>query len=144
MSVSSRQVIWPVRGFRAVPNTSLYCMPHLYLKYIDICATLCNSLFSIMTVFAYSEHHISFCGNLNKFSDCLQGEQEFRLDPMLEEHEAVMEKMNTWNFQIFDLVDRTGGKTGRILSYVSTTTTKKSSRLAVVVFVLTGCSIRYR
>lgn len=110
-------------------------MPHLYLKYIDKCATLCNSI----CVFAYSEHHISF-----KFSDCLQGEQEFRLDPMLKEHEAVMEKMNTWNFQIFDLVDNTGGKTGRILSYVSTTTTKKSSPLAVVVFVLTGWSVHYR
>ncbi|KAM7015752.1 cGMP-inhibited 3',5'-cyclic phosphodiesterase 3B [Tautogolabrus adspersus] len=50
-----------------------------------------------------------------------EGEQEFRLDPMLEEHQAVMERMNTWNFQIFDLVDRTGGKTGRILSYVTYT-----------------------
>lgn len=50
---------------------------------------------------------------------CPQVEQEFRLDPMLEEHETFMEKMNTWNFQIFDLVDTTGGKTGRILSYVS-------------------------
>lgn len=56
-------------------------------------------------------------------SMCLQVEQEFRLDPVLEEHETFMEKMNTWNFQIFDLVDKTGGKTGRILSYVSTVTT---------------------
>lgn len=55
-------------------------------------------------------------------SMCLQVEQEFRLDPVLEEHETFMEKMNTWNFQIFDLVDKTGGKTGRILSYVSTVT----------------------
>lgn len=39
---------------------------------------------------------------------------------MLEEHETFMEKMNTWNFQIFELVDKTGGKSGRILSYVST------------------------
>ncbi|XP_077568768.1 cGMP-inhibited 3',5'-cyclic phosphodiesterase 3B isoform X2 [Stigmatopora nigra] len=45
-------------------------------------------------------------------------DQEFRLDPMLKDHEALMERMNTWNFQIFDLVDKTGGKTGRILSYV--------------------------
>lgn len=59
----------------------------------------------------------------------LQGEKEFRLDPMLEDHEAVMERMNTWNFQIFDLVDRTGGKTGRILSYVSTTATNQSHLL---------------
>uniref|UniRef100_A0A672JHW1 Phosphodiesterase n=1 Tax=Salarias fasciatus TaxID=181472 RepID=A0A672JHW1_SALFA len=47
--------------------------------------------------------------------------QEFRIDPMLEEHESLMERMNTWNFQIFDLVDKTGGKTGRILSYVTYT-----------------------
>uniref|UniRef100_A0A672JEU8 Phosphodiesterase n=1 Tax=Salarias fasciatus TaxID=181472 RepID=A0A672JEU8_SALFA len=52
---------------------------------------------------------------------CVQGEQEFRIDPMLEEHESLMERMNTWNFQIFDLVDKTGGKTGRILSYVTYT-----------------------
>ncbi|XP_063736796.1 cGMP-inhibited 3',5'-cyclic phosphodiesterase 3B isoform X1 [Eleginops maclovinus] len=50
-----------------------------------------------------------------------EGEQEFRLDPMLKDQEALMERMNTWNFQIFDLVDRTGGKTGRILSYVTYT-----------------------
>uniref|UniRef100_A0A672JHW6 Phosphodiesterase n=1 Tax=Salarias fasciatus TaxID=181472 RepID=A0A672JHW6_SALFA len=50
-----------------------------------------------------------------------ESEQEFRIDPMLEEHESLMERMNTWNFQIFDLVDKTGGKTGRILSYVTYT-----------------------
>ncbi|XP_068607893.1 cGMP-inhibited 3',5'-cyclic phosphodiesterase 3B [Brachionichthys hirsutus] len=50
-----------------------------------------------------------------------EGEQEFKLDPMLEDGEGVMERMNTWNFQIFDLVDVTGGKTGRILSYVTYT-----------------------
>ena len=49
---------------------------------------------------------------------CTQGNQEFQLDPLLEEHNALMERINSWNFQIFDLVDRTGGKTGRILSYV--------------------------
>uniref|UniRef100_A0A8C6SXN7 Phosphodiesterase n=1 Tax=Neogobius melanostomus TaxID=47308 RepID=A0A8C6SXN7_9GOBI len=48
-------------------------------------------------------------------------EQEFRLDPMLEDQDGLMERMNTWNFQIFDLVDTTGGKTGRILSYVTYT-----------------------
>uniref|UniRef100_A0AAR2JE50 Phosphodiesterase n=1 Tax=Pygocentrus nattereri TaxID=42514 RepID=A0AAR2JE50_PYGNA len=51
----------------------------------------------------------------------LQGEQEFRLDPLLEDHEALMEKLNSWNFQIFNLMERTGGKTGRILSYVAYT-----------------------
>ncbi|XP_072517339.1 cGMP-inhibited 3',5'-cyclic phosphodiesterase 3B [Salminus brasiliensis] len=50
-----------------------------------------------------------------------EGEQEFKLDPLLEDHEALMEKLNSWNFQIFDLMERTGGKTGRILSYVAYT-----------------------
>ncbi|XP_029932892.1 cGMP-inhibited 3',5'-cyclic phosphodiesterase B isoform X2 [Myripristis murdjan] len=47
--------------------------------------------------------------------------EEFKLDPMLEDQDALMEKISSWNFQIFDLVDRTGGKTGRILSYVTYT-----------------------
>ncbi|CAM4521784.1 unnamed protein product [Leuciscus chuanchicus] len=50
-----------------------------------------------------------------------EGNEEFRLDSMLVEHEALMEKINTWNFQIFELMDITGGKTGRILSYVAYT-----------------------
>lgn len=70
------------------------------------------------------------------FSDCFQGGQKFRLDPMLEDHDALMERMNTWNFQIFDLVDRTGGKSGRILSYVSTTRTNQSSPVAGAVCLL--------
>ena len=52
----------------------------------------------------------------------LQGDQEFKLEPILDDHDALMEKINRWNFQIFDLVERTGGKTGRILSYVSNST----------------------
>uniref|UniRef100_A0A8C7DBW0 Phosphodiesterase n=1 Tax=Oncorhynchus kisutch TaxID=8019 RepID=A0A8C7DBW0_ONCKI len=47
--------------------------------------------------------------------------RSFRLDPLLENHDDLMEKINSWNFQIFDLMDRTGGKTGRILSYVTYT-----------------------
>ncbi|XP_073714948.1 cGMP-inhibited 3',5'-cyclic phosphodiesterase 3B [Misgurnus anguillicaudatus] len=50
-----------------------------------------------------------------------EGEEEFRLDPLLMDHEALMEKVNTWNFQIFELMDMTGGKTGQILSYVAYT-----------------------
>uniref|UniRef100_A0A668A4F4 Phosphodiesterase n=1 Tax=Myripristis murdjan TaxID=586833 RepID=A0A668A4F4_9TELE len=57
--------------------------------------------------------------NICCLSNC-QGE-EFKLDPMLEDQDALMEKISSWNFQIFDLVDRTGGKTGRILSYVTYT-----------------------
>uniref|UniRef100_A0A673FJD4 Phosphodiesterase n=1 Tax=Sinocyclocheilus rhinocerous TaxID=307959 RepID=A0A673FJD4_9TELE len=44
-----------------------------------------------------------------------------KLDSMLVDHEALMEKINTWNFQIFELMDMTGGKTGSILSYVAYT-----------------------
>uniref|UniRef100_A0A671SQK9 Phosphodiesterase n=1 Tax=Sinocyclocheilus anshuiensis TaxID=1608454 RepID=A0A671SQK9_9TELE len=47
--------------------------------------------------------------------------EELRLDSMLVDHEALMEKINTWNFQIFELMDMTGGKTGSILSYVAYT-----------------------
>uniref|UniRef100_A0A672MQT7 Phosphodiesterase n=1 Tax=Sinocyclocheilus grahami TaxID=75366 RepID=A0A672MQT7_SINGR len=47
--------------------------------------------------------------------------EEFRLDSTLVVHEALMERINTWNFQIFELMEMTGGKTGRILSYVAYT-----------------------
>ncbi|XP_048828657.1 cGMP-inhibited 3',5'-cyclic phosphodiesterase B-like [Brienomyrus brachyistius] len=51
----------------------------------------------------------------------VESEEDFVLDPLLQEQEALMEAINNWNFQIFDLVERTGGKTGRILSYVTYT-----------------------
>uniref|UniRef100_A0A8C5BIX1 Phosphodiesterase n=1 Tax=Gadus morhua TaxID=8049 RepID=A0A8C5BIX1_GADMO len=57
----------------------------------------------------------------NLFTCVCSFKAEFQLDPLLEEHHALMERINSWNFQIFDLVDRTGGKTGRILSYVTYT-----------------------
>lgn len=76
------------------------------------------------------------CQFLPYISSCVQGEREFRLDPMLEDHEALMQRMNTWNFQIFDLVDRTGGKSGRILSYVSTICTSQSSPVALAVCLI--------
>uniref|UniRef100_A0A9J7Z741 Phosphodiesterase n=1 Tax=Cyprinus carpio carpio TaxID=630221 RepID=A0A9J7Z741_CYPCA len=47
--------------------------------------------------------------------------EEFRLDSILVDHEELMERINTWNFQIFELMEMTGGKTGRILSYVAYT-----------------------
>ncbi|XP_053368474.1 cGMP-inhibited 3',5'-cyclic phosphodiesterase 3B isoform X2 [Clarias gariepinus] len=47
--------------------------------------------------------------------------EEFKLDPLLEDQEALVEKLNNWNFQIFDLMEQTGGKSGRILSYVAYT-----------------------
>lgn len=48
-----------------------------------------------------------------------QYSKEFSLDPLLEEQEDLLEKLNNWNFQIFELMERTGGKSGRILSCVS-------------------------
>ncbi|KAG9352417.1 hypothetical protein JZ751_020831 [Albula glossodonta] len=50
-----------------------------------------------------------------------ESEQDYSLDPLLEEQDNLMERIDNWNFQIFDLVDQTGGKTGRILSYVTYT-----------------------
>lgn len=37
---------------------------------------------------------------------------------LTEDHDSLMEKMNNWNFQIFDLVEKMGDKSGRILSQV--------------------------
>lgn len=45
--------------------------------------------------------------------------QEVSLDPMLvEDYDSLIEKMNNWNFQIFELVEKMGEKSGRILSQV--------------------------
>ncbi|XP_056268645.1 cGMP-inhibited 3',5'-cyclic phosphodiesterase 3B isoform X2 [Pseudoliparis swirei] len=68
-----------------------------------------------------------------------EGWQEFRLDPMLEDQAALMERMNTWNFQIFDLVDRTGGKSGRILSYCPLDTAEGAGCVLTGVSVKLGC-----
>uniref|UniRef100_A0A670I759 Phosphodiesterase n=1 Tax=Podarcis muralis TaxID=64176 RepID=A0A670I759_PODMU len=40
---------------------------------------------------------------------------------LTEDHDSLMEKMNNWNFQIFDLVEKMGDKSGRILSQVAFT-----------------------
>lgn len=46
-------------------------------------------------------------------------DQEVLLDPMLvEDYDSLIEKMSNWNFQIFDLVEKMGEKSGRILSQV--------------------------
>ncbi|XP_038620020.1 cGMP-inhibited 3',5'-cyclic phosphodiesterase B isoform X2 [Tachyglossus aculeatus] len=44
-------------------------------------------------------------------------EQESEL-MLMEDHESLMEKMSNWNFQIFELMEKMGGKSGRILSQV--------------------------
>ncbi|KAJ8249146.1 hypothetical protein GJAV_G00231660 [Gymnothorax javanicus] len=47
--------------------------------------------------------------------------EDLPLELQLEQHQDLIEKMNTWNFQIFNVVEQTGGKTGRLLSYVTYT-----------------------
>lgn len=47
--------------------------------------------------------------------------QSPKLETMITEHESLMEKMNNWNFQIFDLVQEMGDQSGRILSRVTYT-----------------------
>ncbi|KAJ7411165.1 hypothetical protein WISP_104016 [Willisornis vidua] len=42
-------------------------------------------------------------------------------ETMLLDHDSLMEKMNNWNFQIFDLVKEMGDQSGRILSQVTYT-----------------------
>ncbi|NWV61836.1 PDE3B phosphodiesterase, partial [Malurus elegans] len=48
-------------------------------------------------------------------------EQSSTLETMLLDHDSLMEKMNNWNFQIFDLVEEMGNQSGRILSQVTYT-----------------------
>ncbi|XP_007954993.1 cGMP-inhibited 3',5'-cyclic phosphodiesterase B [Orycteropus afer afer] len=46
-------------------------------------------------------------------------EQESSLDLILmDDHDSLIEKMSNWNFQIFELVEKMGNKSGRILSQV--------------------------
>nr|DBA17679.1 TPA: hypothetical protein GDO54_003091 [Pyxicephalus adspersus] len=48
-------------------------------------------------------------------------EEETSLDLLIEDQDALLEKLDNWNFPIFDLMEKTGGKCGRILSQVSYT-----------------------
>ncbi|NWQ74639.1 PDE3B phosphodiesterase, partial [Columbina picui] len=45
-------------------------------------------------------------------------EQSPTLETVFLDHDSLMEKMNNWNFQIFDLVQEMGDQSGRILSQV--------------------------
>lgn len=53
-----------------------------------------------------------------KYLTLIQVEQSPTLETMLLDHDSLMEKMNNWNFQIFDLVQEMGDQSGRILSQV--------------------------
>ncbi|XP_065696231.1 cGMP-inhibited 3',5'-cyclic phosphodiesterase 3B [Patagioenas fasciata] len=48
-------------------------------------------------------------------------EQSPTLKTVFLDHDSLMEKMNNWNFQIFDLVQEMGDQSGRILSQVTYT-----------------------
>lgn len=48
----------------------------------------------------------------------IQVEQSSALETMLLDHDSLIEKMNNWNFQVFDLVKEMGDQSGRILSQV--------------------------
>ncbi|XP_048215360.1 cGMP-inhibited 3',5'-cyclic phosphodiesterase B isoform X1 [Perognathus longimembris pacificus] len=45
-------------------------------------------------------------------------EQDASLDLTLEDYDSLIEKMSNWNFQIFELAEKMGEKSGRILSQV--------------------------
>lgn len=53
-----------------------------------------------------------------KYLTVTQVEQSPTLETMFLDHDSLMEKMNNWNFQIFDLVQEMGDQSGRILSQV--------------------------
>lgn len=53
-----------------------------------------------------------------KYLNLIQVEQISTLETMLLDHDSLMEKMNNWNFQVFDLVKEMGDQSGRILSQV--------------------------
>ncbi|XP_069659868.1 cGMP-inhibited 3',5'-cyclic phosphodiesterase 3B isoform X3 [Haliaeetus albicilla] len=58
---------------------------------------------------------------INQTQNNLLVEQSLTLETMLLDHDSLMEKMNNWNFQIFDLVQEMGDQSGRILSQVTYT-----------------------
>lgn len=53
-----------------------------------------------------------------KYLTVTQVEQSPTLETVFLDHDSLMEKMNNWNFQIFDLVQEMGDQSGRILSQV--------------------------
>uniref|UniRef100_A0A671S5Y7 Phosphodiesterase n=1 Tax=Sinocyclocheilus anshuiensis TaxID=1608454 RepID=A0A671S5Y7_9TELE len=78
-------------------------------------------LLKMMFLLAFLAEGAEYGGENLIREESLEGDEEFRLDSTLVDHEALMERINTWNFQIFELMEMTGGKTGRILSYVAYT-----------------------
>ncbi|XP_056410266.1 cGMP-inhibited 3',5'-cyclic phosphodiesterase 3B [Hyla sarda] len=50
-----------------------------------------------------------------------QIQEESALDLLREDRDQLLQKLDNWNFPIFDLMEKTGGKSGRILSQVSHT-----------------------
>lgn len=53
------------------------------------------------------------------FLSLLQDKPILAPEPLVMDNlDSIMEKLNTWNFPIFDLVEKIGRKCGRILSQV--------------------------
>lgn len=56
------------------------------------------------------------------FSSLLQDKPILAPEPLVMDNlDSIMEQLNTWNFPIFDLVEKIGRKCGRILSQVRNT-----------------------
>nr|XP_033784081.1 cGMP-inhibited 3',5'-cyclic phosphodiesterase B [Geotrypetes seraphini] len=65
-----------------------------------------------------NDHHADWAENKQDIGV----EDDSTLELMLiEEHDSLMTKLDNWNFPIFDLMEKTGGKCGRILSQVTYT-----------------------
>ncbi|KAM8940401.1 cGMP-inhibited 3',5'-cyclic phosphodiesterase 3B [Pelodytes ibericus] len=55
----------------------------------------------------------------SEVGECFTMKEESSLELLIEDQDALLEKLDNWNFPIFDLMEKTGGKCGRILSQVS-------------------------
>jgi len=58
---------------------------------------------------------------------------------VMEDLEPMMSQLNNWNFPIFNLMEKTNGKCGRILSQVSTSENsndQRSARVSIHLFII--------
>ncbi|KAM4720768.1 cGMP-inhibited 3',5'-cyclic phosphodiesterase 3B [Rhinophrynus dorsalis] len=124
-----RQILKPLSNSESVDNSSQPSAEHQVRKPGDS-VTSCNQNESVHLTEEkrlqkdcrrLSEKHEQYSDqtHTNQQSEM---EEESSLELMLiEDQDSLLEKLDNWNFPIFDLVERMGGKTGRILSQVSYT-----------------------
>ncbi|CAH2325462.1 cGMP-inhibited 3, 5 -cyclic phosphodiesterase B isoform X1 [Pelobates cultripes] len=67
-----------------------------------------------------SESHEQYTDQTH-ISQTFEMAEETSLELLIENHDELLEKLDNWNFPIFDLMEKTGGKSGTILSQVSYT-----------------------